>query len=103
MKINRVTFLLAILTSFLIAGCEPAETEDKTPATDNSQVQAVQPAKAQSEWKLTAPLVIAGEKMRMAAFRDESFGIAGGAGDVGKAHLTQDGGQTWTEAETSGG
>jgi hypothetical protein len=39
----------------------------------------------------------------MAAFLNENFGIIGGAGDVGKARYTSDGGKTWTVADSSGG
>jgi photosystem II stability/assembly factor-like uncharacterized protein len=41
--------------------------------------------------------------MRIAAFLDETFGLTGGSADVGRAHVTTDGGQTWTLAESSEG
>jgi photosystem II stability/assembly factor-like uncharacterized protein len=43
------------------------------------------------------------QPMRIAAFLDESFGLTGGSADVGRAHVTADGGQTWTLAESSEG
>ncbi len=83
MKYKRFTILLGVLSwILLVAWSFPAVT--------------------QAQWKVVAPHVKAGEKMRMAAFLDESFGITGGAGDVGKAHYTSDGGQTWTVADSSG-
>ncbi len=83
MKYAGFTILLGILLSTLVAG--------SVLAADQSQWKAVTPK----------PKVI--QKIRMAAFLDENFGVAGGAGDVGKAHYTLDGGQTWTVADSSGG
>jgi hypothetical protein len=60
-------------------------------------------AASQAQWKVVVPKTMFGEKVRMAAFLDENFGITGGAGDVGKAHHTSDGGKTWTTADSSGG
>jgi hypothetical protein len=39
----------------------------------------------------------------MAAFLDKNFGLTGGADSAGRAHVTTDGGQTWTLAESSAG
>ncbi|NLV29947.1 MAG: hypothetical protein GXY47_02225 [Acidobacteria bacterium] len=64
---------------------------------------AFQPSAQAGEWKMVDPQPKVGEKMRMASFLDGKIGFTGGAGDVGKAHLTFDGGQTWTVADTSGG
>jgi hypothetical protein len=49
------------------------------------------------------PQTLFTEKMRMAAFLDEKFGIMGGAGDPGKAHYTSDGGKTWKEESVLAG
>jgi hypothetical protein len=57
----------------------------------------------QAQWKVVIPQTLFAEKMRMAAFFDEKFGVMGGAGDPGKAHYTLDGGKTWTVADSSGG
>jgi hypothetical protein len=83
MKCARFNILLGVLVSTLVAGYVVAAT-------------------TQAQWKLAIPQTKAGEKMRMAAFHDENFGITGGAGDVGKAHYTLDGGKTWTMADSSG-
>jgi hypothetical protein len=83
MKCARFNILLGVLVSTLVAGFVLAAT--------------------QAQWNVLVPQTKAGEKMRMAAFHDENFGITGGAGDVGKAHYTSDGGKTWTMANSSGG
>jgi hypothetical protein len=83
MKYAKFNILLGVLVSTLVAGSVLAATQVK--------------------WKVVTPQTKAGEKMRMAAFHDENFGITGGAGDVGKAHYTSDGGKTWTIADSSGG
>lgn len=58
---------------------------------------------AQAQWKAVVPQTLFDEKLRMAAFFDESFGLTGGAGDIGKADYTRDGGKTWATAASSGG
>jgi hypothetical protein len=92
MKYASCTILLCLLASLLVVGCTDADsrtTELKAPA--------------EGQWEAVTPQPQVGEKMRMAAFLDRNFGLTGGAGDVGKAHVTLDGGQTWTVAESSGG
>ncbi len=65
---------------------------------------AVQPAvDPQGQWKVILPKTNIGDKVRMAALLNETFGLWGGAGDVGKAHYTMDGGKTWTVSDSSGG
>lgn len=66
-------------------------------------LMAFQPSAQAGEWKMVDPQPKVGEKMRMASFMDGKIGFTGGAGDVGKAHLTSDGGQTWAVADSSGG
>jgi hypothetical protein len=83
MKHARFAILLGALVSILVAACIPAA--------------------AQSQWKVVLPKTNVGEKWRMAAFLNESFGLTGGAGDVGKARYTSDGGKTWAVADSSGG
>ncbi|MBN1568023.1 MAG: hypothetical protein JXA73_09265 [Acidobacteria bacterium] len=83
MKYARYTILFGILVSTLIA----------------AWVLAV----PQAEWKVVLPKTNVGEKWRMAAFNDGSFGFTGGAGDVGKARYTSDGAKTWATADSSGG
>ena len=60
-------------------------------------------AAAQAQWDVVVPQTNFGDKLRVAAFLDESFGFNGGAGDVGKARYTSDGGKTWATADSSGG
>ncbi len=58
---------------------------------------------AQAQWKVVVPQKLFAEKLRIAAFDNEKFGLNGGAGDVGKARFTMDGGKSWIQAESSGG
>lgn len=60
-------------------------------------------AAAQAQWKVVVPQTNFGDKLRVAAFFNESFGLHGGAGDVGKAKYTSDGGKNWAAADSSGG
>jgi hypothetical protein len=83
MKYARFTILLGVLVSTLVAGCVLAAT--------------------QAQWKVVVPQTNVVEKVRMAAFVNEKLGFTGGAGDVGKAHYTSDGGKTWAVADSSGG
>ena len=85
---------ITLLGVSLIAGCVVAATQPST---------GVPTEKSQAQWKVVIPQTMAGDKMRMAAFIDESFGVTGGVGDVGKAHYTTDGGKTWTMANSSSG
>lgn len=41
------------------------------------------------------PHTVFNDKLRFAAFFNENFGVTGGAGDIGKARVTQDGGNSW--------
>ncbi len=83
MKYARFTILLGVLVSTLVAGYVLAAN--------------------QAQWKVVIPQKLFAEKLRMAAFLDETFGITGGAGDIGKASYSSDGGQTWTTSDSSGG
>lgn len=83
MRYARIAVLLGVLLSTLVAG--------STMAT------------AQGKWNVVVPKTNVAEKIRKAAFLNEKVGIWGGAGDIGKAHYTLDGGKTWTVADTSGG
>ncbi|MBN1834113.1 MAG: hypothetical protein JW896_18595 [Deltaproteobacteria bacterium] len=58
---------------------------------------------AQAQWQVVVPQTLFAEKLRIAAFLNEDFGVTGGAGDIGKADYTLDGGKTWATADTSGG
>ena len=60
-------------------------------------------AAEKAQWKEVIPQTVFAEKLRIAAFLDESYGLNGGAGDIGKARYTLDGGKTWTQVDTSGG
>jgi hypothetical protein len=83
MKYARFTILVGVLVSTLVLGCVFAT--------------------AQGKWETVVPQTIFAEKLRIAAFFNESFGFNGGAGDIGKARYTADGGKTWAQADSSGG
>lgn len=83
MKCARVAILLGVLLSILVIGCALAA--------------------AQSQWEVVIPQKNVGDKLRVAAFYDQNFGVTGGAGDVGKASYTTDGGKTWAQSDSSGG
>jgi hypothetical protein len=88
--------ILAFIVLLSLAGLSFAkDSGDDNPGINNEKVDA--------QWKVVIPKMKAGDKFRMAAFNDEKFGITGGAGDAGKAHITTDGGKTWNVAATSGG
>jgi hypothetical protein len=94
MKSARFTNLLGVLVLTLVAGWMLAATWLSRGAL------AEEP---HGQWQVVLPKTNVGDKWRMAAFLDENFGITGGAGDVGKARCTSDGGKTWTVADSSGG
>jgi hypothetical protein len=94
MKYARSTILLGVLVSTLVAVYALAATQP---------TMGVPSEKQQGQWKVVIPQTLFADKMRMAAFLDEKFGIMGGAGDPGKARHTLDGGKTWTVADSSGG
>jgi len=81
MKYARFIVLFGVLVSIMVVGC----------------------VFAAAQWEVVDPQPKLGEKWRMAAFLNEKTGFAGGAGDIGKARGTDDGGQTWTVADSSGG
>jgi hypothetical protein len=87
MKYARFTILLGVLVLTLIAWGGTGIAIEK----------------AQAQWQVVVPQTVFAEKLRIAAFLNEDFGITGGAGDIGKADYTLDGGKTWTTADTSGG
>lgn len=83
MRYARYTILAGVLVSTLVIGCVIAA--------------------AQAQWEVVVPQTRFEDKLRMAAFLDEDFGLTGGAGDIGKARYTTDGGKTWAQADSSGG
>jgi hypothetical protein len=104
MNYSRFTIWLGVLVLTLVAGCVLAATHPPTgvPPAPTEPV-LVSTGEPQSQWQVVVPQPKVGEKLRMAAFFNESFGLTGGAGDAGKARYTSDGGQTWTMADSSGG
>jgi hypothetical protein len=92
MKYAKFIIFVSVLT-LIAAGVLAAAKPPSDAVTKESQAQ----------WKVVIPQTLFAEKMRMAAFLDEKFGVMGGAGDPGKAHYTLDGGKTWTVADSSGG
>jgi hypothetical protein len=104
MKYAGFTILLGVLVSTLVVGWVLAATTAPTGVPPASTEPLVVPAEeSQAQWAAVVPQPKVGQKVRMAAFLDENFGVTGGAGNVGKAHYTSDGGQTWTMADSSGG
>jgi hypothetical protein len=87
MKYARFSVLSCLVMLTLVAGCATGV------ATEKSQAQ----------WQVVIPQKVFAEKLRIAAFLNEDFGVTGGAGDIGKADYTVDGGKTWATADTSGG
>jgi hypothetical protein len=87
MKYARITFLMGVLVLTLVAGLATALAAEKS----------------QAQWQVVVPQTVFAEKLRIAAFLNENFGLTGGAGDIGKADYTRDGGKTWGTADTSGG
>jgi hypothetical protein len=83
MKYTRFAILLGVLVAILVVGCALAA--------------------AQPQWKTVIPQTVFNDKLRVAAFENENFGVTGGAGDIGKARYTTDGGKIWAQADTSGG
>jgi hypothetical protein len=83
MKYTRFAILSGVLVSVLVFGCMFAA--------------------AQAGWKIITPKTVFNEKLRVAAFEDSNFGVTGGAGDIGKARYTTDGGKTWKQVDSSGG
>jgi hypothetical protein len=94
---NKVSVLLAVLASVLMAGCTPA---DVPPAPTEPPVVPIE--EPQAQWEVILERNV-DQSARTAAFLDETFGVTGGAGGSGRAHYTTDGGQAWTLAESSGG
>ena len=87
MRYARFTILLGVLVLTLIAWSGTGIAIEK----------------AQAQWQVVVPQTVFAEKLRIAAFLNENFGLTGGAGDIGKADYTLDGGKTWATADTSGG
>lgn len=89
MRHARFALLLGMLISVMVVGWA---------------LEAAQPADPpQGQWKVVMPKTNIGDKVRIASFHNETFGLWGGAGDVGKAHYSLDGGKSWTVADSSGG
>jgi hypothetical protein len=104
MKYARFAILLGVFVSTLAVGGVFAGALPPTGVSAAPTTPVVAPAvKPQAQWKVVLPKTNVGEKWRMAAFFDENFGLTGGAGDVGKARYTLDGGKNWTTADSSGG
>ena len=89
MRYARLNILLGVLMSVLAAGCVGCAHS--------------QAGKSMAQWQVVIPGTLFAEKLRVAAFLDNNFGVNGGAGDIGKARYTFDGGKTWNQAESSGG
>jgi len=79
-----VTPCAAFLLAAVFSGCGDATTSLAQPWTPVLETTVSHPA-------------------RMAAFLDDTFGLTGGFSGAGKAHVTTNGGRTWTISESSGG
>lgn len=93
-------FLLTVLAGIIVLSLSGCSSLTKKSGDERVSISK---ETTQAQWKVIIPKMKAGDKFRMAAFNDEKFGITGGAGDTGKAHITTDGGKTWNIAATSGG
>ncbi|MFC1975890.1 hypothetical protein ACFLXQ_05790 [Chloroflexota bacterium] len=104
MRYLKISVLLTVLASIMMAGCTPAATPppptDVPPAPTEPPVVPTEEPRAQ--WEVILEKRV-DQPARITAFLDETFGVTGGAGGAGRAHYTTDGGQTWTMAESSGG
>lgn len=63
---------------------------------------ANEPKEVRGLWEIAVQTQVE-QPVRMAAFLNENFGVTGGFSGAGKAHVTLDGGNTWTKSESSGG
>jgi photosystem II stability/assembly factor-like uncharacterized protein len=88
---------LVLLGALLLTGCALAVTP--TPVVLTAVPTA---AEQQRRWETVLQTKVT-QPVRMAAFLDETFGLTGGADSAGRAHVTTDGGQSWTMAESSRG
>ena len=88
--VKHIAFL--VLLCIALAGCAPAATPTAAPTA----------AEQQYRWEVVLQTEVT-QPVRMAAFLDENFGLTGGSDSAGRAHVTTDGGQTWTLAESSAG
>ena len=86
MKHTSFIYFLGVVLITLITGCTSVPTKE-----------------IQARWKVVVPQQLFAEKLRIAAFYNENIGFNGGAGDLGKARFTSDGGKSWVQAESSGG
>jgi hypothetical protein len=94
MKHYDYLIVITLLVAASLSGCVPAAVPAATIAP--TQAENAGPWHVVLQRDIEQPL-------RIAAFLDDSFGLTGGSADVGRAHVTTDGGQTWTLAESSEG
>jgi len=96
----RRTIAAAILLLILVAGCSAPASPEPTdpPPTSVPPTDVAVP----SAWAVVHRTVI-DRAIRFAAFVNIDVGFTGGVGGDGKAHVTTDGGGTWTLAESSYG
>ena len=93
MKNSKLLMVIALVLTLVAAGVLAA----------TRPITGAQGKETAAQWKVVIPEKLFAEKMRMAAFLDEKFGIMGGAGDPGKAHYSSDGGKSWAVSDSSGG
>ena len=99
-----ITSVCLLALSIALIGC--ASPSAPTPAAEVEAAATATAAPAPTEstepWQVVLETRVE-QPVRMAAFQNESFGLTGGADSAGQAHLTTDGGQTWTMSESSSG
>jgi photosystem II stability/assembly factor-like uncharacterized protein len=108
MRYTRIFIFLMILVSVSITGCattvSSTSSEVSQVEVDSATMAEAEAAPSQAEesgaWEVVLQTEVE-QPVRMAAFLDENFGLTGGANSAGRVHVTTDGGQAWTMAESS--
>jgi photosystem II stability/assembly factor-like uncharacterized protein len=97
-------FTLALLILIVLVSCGQPVVQQAPEVTPVLPTATALPEEVDisSPWKVVLKTEV-NQPMRMAAFIDEKIGLTGGANMEGQAHLTTDGGQTWTRSDTSSG
>ena len=110
MNKRHIGVLMTVLVPLLLlTGCaDPTAQATMVPEVDTEQsgeapaAEAPEEAVPQDAWQMIIESEVP-QPVRMAGFMNESFGITGGATGAGKTHYSNDGGETWTMSEGSGG
>lgn len=95
----RRIIILVLSKSLLLAGCAADPLSPAVSPNRPTSPAPMQPA-AGSTWELVLEKQI-DHSMRVTAFLDAQFAVTGGPSDSGKAFYSVDGGQSWTQADSS--